>query len=56
MIESLCYSYGGYSGHEYDFVNLKCQMLNCFDKRSKNIRLFVGTRGQKTLDNYVENE
>jgi hypothetical protein len=49
MIGGLCYSYGGYNGHEYDFVNLKCQMFNCSDKRSKNIRLFVVTRGQKNF-------
>jgi hypothetical protein len=56
MIGGLCYSYGGYGGHEYDFVNLKCHMLDYFDKRCKNIRLFVGTRGQKKFEKYVENE
>ncbi len=48
-------SYGGYSSHENNFVNLNFIVcLIAFDKRCKNIRLFVGTRRQDNLRQLYE--
>ncbi len=52
QIEGLHYSYGG---HETDFVNFKpCYMLDCFDKRCRNRRVFVGTRVQESFGQLCE--
>ncbi len=54
QIEDLHYSYGNYDGHEADLVNLSHVMLNCFERRCKNKRIFLGTRGQESFGQLCE--
>jgi hypothetical protein len=57
QIEDLHYSYGGYGGHEANFVNLSHVICLIALTRDVEIEDFLlAQEYKKALDNYVKNE